>query len=144
MSSTASNYDMSKLVTGQLLAASALILGSIAAWRTRALSFRAGYPLLLLSLLYGIMMFASSYVEEEQHFWYWTTSAWLGMMWLKRHVLLLFKGLRLTNSQLPWKCSGISNIICHTGSSEDCSKMEPDRPKMGWGARYLANLFLQS
>lgn len=90
MSSTASNYDMSKLVTGQVLAASALILGSVAVWGEITLALQASYLLLLVSLLYGFMMFASSYVEEEQHFWYWTTSAWLGMMWLKRYVLLLF------------------------------------------------------
>jgi ethanolaminephosphotransferase len=94
MSSAASNYDMSKLVMGQVLTASALILGSVAAWKTLTLSLRASYPLLLMSLLYGVMMFASSYVEEEQHFWYWITSAWLGMIWLKRYVLILFSGAK--------------------------------------------------
>lgn len=85
MSSTASNYDMSKLVAGQALAVSALVLGSISAWRTVTMFFQNSSPLLLISLLYGVMMFASSYVEEEQHFWYWTIGAWLGMMWLKRY-----------------------------------------------------------
>lgn len=30
------------------------------------------------------MMFASSYVEEEQHFWYWTTSAWILCLYFTR------------------------------------------------------------
>lgn len=34
-------------------------------------------PLTLITTAYGVMMFASSYVEEEQHFWYYTTTAWL-------------------------------------------------------------------
>ena len=32
-------------------------------------------------------MFASSYVEEEQHFWYWASSSWLGWLLLKRWEL---------------------------------------------------------
>lgn len=83
MSGTASNYDVSKLVAGQVLAASALFLGSATAWGTITKSLQTYYPLVLVALIYGIMMFASSYVEEEQHFWYWTTTAWLGMLWLK-------------------------------------------------------------
>ena len=33
--------------------------------------------------MYSIMMFASSYVEEEHHFWYWASSGWLGLLLLK-------------------------------------------------------------
>ena len=34
-------------------------------------------------------MFASSYVEEEQHFWYWTSSAWLGWLFIRKYVLMM-------------------------------------------------------
>ncbi|KAL8795984.1 MAG: hypothetical protein Q9195_001560 [Heterodermia aff. obscurata] len=39
------------------------------------------------------MMFASSYVEEEHHFWYWASSGWLAM--------LLFKSRNLEDGQGP-------------------------------------------
>ncbi|MGG6497429.1 UNVERIFIED_CONTAM: hypothetical protein NY603_31355, partial [Bacteroidetes bacterium 56_B9] len=44
----------------------------------------AGVYFALISLLYGVMMFASSYVEEEQHFWYWLTPAWLTVLTITR------------------------------------------------------------
>jgi ethanolamine phosphate transferase 2 subunit G len=84
MSSTASNYDMFKLTAGQVLASIAAVLALGAAIPTLSQSFVSAMPFLMITVAYGIMMFASSYVEEEQHFWYWATSGWL--------VLLSFKG----------------------------------------------------
>jgi ethanolaminephosphotransferase len=87
LSSMASNYDMSRLFMGQAAAVLALIAAVIAAARCvkdRAVSFT---PLSGISLAYGVMMFASSYVEEEHHFWYWAMTAWfayLGVRGLKR------------------------------------------------------------
>jgi ethanolaminephosphotransferase len=80
MSSMASNYDMRKLYLGLGLAvvgllASVVAVGLMSAERGGALS-----PLLFTTVLHGAMMFASSYVEEEQHFWYWATSLWLGYL----------------------------------------------------------------
>ncbi|KAF8859626.1 GPI ethanolamine phosphate transferas-like protein 2 [Acephala macrosclerotiorum] len=85
MSSTASNYDMPRLVTGQSVATAALSLAAIAAGPTVASAVRETSPIIGVSLLYGIMMFASSYVEEEHHFWYWATTAWLTLLWVKCH-----------------------------------------------------------
>ncbi|TVY57177.1 GPI ethanolamine phosphate transferase, partial [Lachnellula suecica] len=75
MSSTASNFDVTKLVTGQAVAAIGLSFASLAAGPTIANALKTSSPFVGISLLYGIMMFASSYVEEEQHFWYWATTA---------------------------------------------------------------------
>lgn len=84
MTTMASNYDMSRLVTGGVVAAIALGAGII----TVAVSPQHGpgrwLPFGLITSLYGIMMFASSYVEEEHHFWYWATSAWLLSLSFKR------------------------------------------------------------
>jgi ethanolaminephosphotransferase len=84
MSGTASNYDVKKLVLGQVFAAVSLCLGIAAAFPTIAISIKSCSPILTVSLLYGIMMFASSYVEEEQHFWYWSTTAWLSLLCIKK------------------------------------------------------------
>ena len=83
MSSTASNYDVSKLAIGQVVAALGLFFGLAATGPAMAKTLRASSPFLIVTLVYGIMMFASSYVEEEQHFWYWTSTAWLILLWIK-------------------------------------------------------------
>jgi ethanolaminephosphotransferase len=87
MSSTASNYDVSKLVTGQALAVVALTLSLVAAWMPLTTSLRASLPFVVASLSYGSIMSASSYVEEEHHFWYWITTAWLALLWIKGYVI---------------------------------------------------------
>lgn len=87
MSSTASDYDVSKLVTGQVVAATGLLLASIAVAPTIANSIRNSAPFILITLLYGTMMFASSYVEEEHHFWYWAATAWLMLLWVKGYAI---------------------------------------------------------
>lgn len=89
MSSTASNYDISKLIVGQVLAMLASVIAIAAAWTSLANSLRTSLPLLVVIISYGIIMGASSYVEEEQHFWYWMTTAWLGLLWIKRYVRLV-------------------------------------------------------
>jgi ethanolaminephosphotransferase len=76
MSSTASNYDLARLFVGTALAS--LICGF--SYFTLP-SFKpitpAGIYCALTLVLYVILMFASSYVEEEHNFWYWATSGWL-------------------------------------------------------------------
>ena len=86
MSSTASNYDISKLAIGQLAAAVAFFSACLSAITIVRASLGTILPFLSISLLYGIMMFASSYVEEEQHFWYWATTTWFMFLWLKWYV----------------------------------------------------------
>ena len=87
MSSTASNYDISKLIIGQGAAILALCLSLGAAGPFISELTTASLPILGVTVLYGIMMFASSYVEEEQHFWYWTATAWLVLLWVKWYIL---------------------------------------------------------
>ena len=84
MSSTASNYDMPKLITGQLLAVLTLLISLAASGSIITSSLKNVIPFISIALAYGVMMFASSYVEEEQHFWYWVTTSWLMLLWIKK------------------------------------------------------------
>jgi ethanolaminephosphotransferase len=79
LSSTASSYDVPRMVSGVALAFTSSVLAVLAfpAFWPPSL---AGSALTLTTLLYGVMMFATSYVEEEQHFWYWITPAWLAFL----------------------------------------------------------------
>ncbi|PHH92552.1 hypothetical protein CDD83_6831 [Cordyceps sp. RAO-2017] len=76
MSSMASNYNMSRLFIGQGLAIAAALCSGAAAMLQDMQRSGNFMTLLLVTLSYGVMMFASSYVEEEQHFWYWSSTAW--------------------------------------------------------------------
>jgi ethanolaminephosphotransferase len=76
LSSTASSYDVPRMVAGVAIASASLILAMLA-FPTLWPPSLAGGALTITTLLYGVMMFATSYVEEEQHFWYWMTPAWI-------------------------------------------------------------------
>lgn len=76
MSSAASNYDVSRLITGASVALASVVMTTFSATGGMSLLNTDGAFGLLLTALYAVMMFASSYVEEEQHFWYWIAGGW--------------------------------------------------------------------
>jgi len=84
MSSTASNYNLSRLYTGIAFSAISLLLALSAFWSHVNFLVTDGLSFLSTLILYGVMMFASSYVEEEQQFWYWITSCWFVVLHVMR------------------------------------------------------------
>jgi ethanolaminephosphotransferase len=86
MSGTASNYNLSRLYAGigitWLATMAALFVSGEVIQDARS----TGLWMAPIAISYGVMMFASSYVEEEQQFWYWATSSWLGWLLVKALV----------------------------------------------------------
>ncbi|EER40547.1 phosphoethanolamine transferase [Histoplasma capsulatum var. duboisii H88] len=83
MSSAASNYNMERLCIGIFLAASAAVLSSVV-----SLDDMSGAKVfaLFIAIAYGSMIFGSSYVEEEQQFWYWILSGWTFYLYARRGI----------------------------------------------------------
>ncbi|RMJ23192.1 hypothetical protein PHISP_05933 [Aspergillus sp. HF37] len=76
MSSTSSNYDVTRLNLGLYIGGFAVLITLSATYKLISRFRHAGAFLILNILGYGAMMFASSYVEEEQQFWYWIITGW--------------------------------------------------------------------
>ncbi len=83
MSSTASNYDLSMLAYGTILAVLSMKFSLATCLSTLSTLTSSVYMFVSITLTYGVMMFASSYIEEEHHFWYWTASAWMVYLFKK-------------------------------------------------------------
>ncbi|EED12545.1 transferase (Gpi7), putative [Talaromyces stipitatus ATCC 10500] len=84
MSGAASSYKLSMLYSGTLMAAFACLVSGVIAYCTLSTSQTSSTVFLFVtSMLHGSMMFASSFVEEEQQFWYWISTAWAVYIHLK-------------------------------------------------------------
>ncbi|KAL4871961.1 hypothetical protein BDV12DRAFT_3793 [Aspergillus spectabilis] len=111
MSGAASNYDIQYLSLGICITGIAVSLCLPIV--SRALSRQPGLFLMASILLYGVMMFASSYVEEEQHFWYWILTGWMFYLHVRS-----FRSQRVSNSiksdkasrSLPYGLTTIGSI----------------------------------
>jgi ethanolamine phosphate transferase 2 subunit G len=83
MQNTASNYHVPSLYAGCLITSISATISLLVAHRQMRLHHSSALPLMVTLFAYGSVMFASSYVEEEQQFWYWITSAWITVLHIK-------------------------------------------------------------
>ncbi|KAI9040880.1 mannose-ethanolamine phosphotransferase LAS21 [Aspergillus affinis] len=83
MSSAASDYDIRSLYIGICITGVAVWLSFAPMQHLLCEYKRSGAFLLFAVLSYSGMMFASSYVEEEQQFWYWVSMAWTVFLYTK-------------------------------------------------------------
>lgn len=81
MSGAASNYNVSRLFFGTLLSLIICILSFFTLPAFFPIT-SAGFYITATIFLYGVLMFATSYVEEEHNFWYWATSGWFGILFI--------------------------------------------------------------
>ena len=88
MSIAASDYNIKYMTVGIALSFMSLI--SVFPALSGVLNGYSISSLLIVNFttLYSVMMFATSYVEEEQHFWYWSLSGWILYLYFSRSVLL--------------------------------------------------------
>lgn len=86
MSNTASNYDVFMLLLGSSVATVAAVVALGTLLQLEIKPWTTCIIFLGVTIMYSLMTFASSYVEEEQHFWYWTSTTWLALLWIKGYV----------------------------------------------------------
>ncbi|KAJ5715045.1 GPI ethanolamine phosphate transferase 2 [Penicillium malachiteum] len=113
MSSTASNYNTFRLWLGLSITGVAMLLVLPIVYKDCARSTYAGGFLAFLVLGYGGIMFASSYVEEEQQFWYWICSGWLFYLHAKSTSLKRNSHLKARVCGLNWaQISTVGLLVC--------------------------------
>lgn len=87
----------------------------------------------VVELLFGTIMFASSYVEEEQQFWYWTATSHFALAFIRRYlpiISVLTKPLEhffINKSTTHSYCSSIAPPPYY-------SQVEPNRSSVPWQA----------
>ncbi|KAL8861357.1 MAG: hypothetical protein Q9178_002229 [Gyalolechia marmorata] len=86
MSNTASNYSVGKLYAGTVIAGLVTLWTFFRSFPVLLQNRTFGLWFLLVTLAYGVTMFASSFVEEEHQYWYLIASTWLWWLGMKQYV----------------------------------------------------------
>jgi ethanolamine phosphate transferase 2 subunit G len=87
LSSASTDYRVSYMYLGLItLLFSVILLGTLI-FRQSTLPTLLRYEFITITLGFGGIMFASSYVEEEQQFWYWIVSGHFALAVMQRYVV---------------------------------------------------------
>ncbi|KAG9566308.1 alkaline phosphatase-like protein, partial [Aureobasidium melanogenum] len=136
LSTTASSYNVDRLIAGAAIASVSLVLAVFSkqhVWPPTS----AGLGFTSITVLYGVMMFATSYVEEEQHFWYWATAAWMAYLYAAKTkvmglqtsvVFSAFVLLALHRLSIRWNQTGQK----HAGDPDVAHTFFPDHHIILW------------
>ncbi|KAH8149958.1 uncharacterized protein LAJ45_06111 [Morchella importuna] len=142
LSMAASNYNLELMTTGTVLTFLSSILSIFGIFRSSENSRLANLFFPLSTLLYGVMMFASSYVEEEHHFWYWVASGWFVCIFVKGHkkigALPSLAILTLLRVARRWNQTGQK----HAGSSDISKDFLQRYPSILWFLVIVAYLVI--
>ncbi|KAJ5753833.1 uncharacterized protein N7511_007986, partial [Penicillium nucicola] len=113
MSRTASNYNIFRLCLGLFITGIAA-LTVLPATYAQCIRYRSsGLFLAFMVITYGLMMFASSYVEEEQQFWYWICSGWVFYLHIRSQSPSSGSHKRMQSSKF-WSAGGIMIVFAIT------------------------------
>ncbi|KAJ6264722.1 GPI ethanolamine phosphate transferase [Drechslerella dactyloides] len=155
LTSAATNYDTDSMLIAISIGAAAIGLFSTV-WLVDGVDGLALYKLLFwaLSLSYGGMMIASSYVEEEQQYWYWAASAWGAILFVRDIQAFLPNNADKKLQRLQRGDSGVKSIIIlallrltrrwnqtgqkHAGADDIAKTFLPEHPTLLWVLVFLA------
>ncbi|KAK6349787.1 major facilitator superfamily transporter protein, variant 2 [Orbilia brochopaga] len=140
LTSAATNYDTDSMLIAISIGAVAIGLFSTV-WLVEGVAGLAFYKLLFwaLSLSYSGMMIASSYVEEEQQYWYWAASAW-GVILFVRELQRGDSGVKsitilaLLRTIRRWNQTGQK----HAGADDIAKTFLPEHPMLLWVLVFFA------
>lgn len=86
MSNASSNYTLTRLYQGTAVALAAVLVSLFTLRDSFFRLFGAIRCFVFVFVGYATLMFASSYVEEEQQFWYWILTGWTSYLYLRTYV----------------------------------------------------------